>query len=731
MQRAAWPCDPGAELEGLRRDIERVRREAAQCRGLREALLVQSAHGIVVRDAQGGVVARNAAAERLLAASAVPEDVLSASAPIVGDDGEVEGTLTILTDVREQMAARRRLEVITAVSAILASSIDHDTTIDQAVSLFVPRFADGCAVDLLDRDGGLRRLVVRHHGRAALDEADPATQRDVRAVIATGAPELTPRTIVVPMRARGRLLGALTLVQSVSERRFDRDDLRLGEDLAQRMALSVDRGQLYRDAEAARAQLFSLFTQAPTPIAITRGPEHVVELANPPYLALMGAARRDILDRVYATGEADQATELSVGDRFFNVIYQPTRGHDGQVDGVMTMAFDVTDQVEARRLLAEETRTLEAVNRVGTSLAAELEPGRLVQTITEAAARLAGAEVAAFLYTAERGGCYEGRHVVRIDDLRTDPRRLDHPPLPLPARPPAQPPVAGYLAVPVISRSGRLIGGLVCVHQRPGVFGERAEKLVVGLAGQAATAMDNASLFREAQDLIAALERSNAELDQFAYVTSHDLKAPLRGIASLAQWLEEDLGPALTDEARGHLRLLAGRVARMQALIDGILDYSRAGRVHGTWEAVDTGKLLADIAELLAPAPPARLEIAPDMPVVECERVPLQQVFMNLISNALKHARRPDVHVRVSVTDAGDRWVFGVHDNGPGIAPEYQERVWGVFQTLEPRDRVEGAGIGLAIVRKLVSSRGGKTWIESEPGKGGASFYVAWPKSVA
>ncbi|WP_437732793.1 PAS domain S-box protein [Sorangium sp. So ce1335] len=234
----------------------------------------------------------------------------------------------------------------------------------------------------------------------------------------------------------------------------------------------------------------------------------------------------------------------------------------------------------------------------------------------------------------------------------------------------------------------------------------------------------------ERERLIAALERSNKELDQFAYVASHDLKAPLRGIANLTQWIEEDLAGTLAGDSREHMSLLRGRVRRMEALIDGILDYSRAGRVRHEVEAVDVGQVLADVVELIAPAPGARVEVSPGLPVLRTERIPLQQVFMNLISNALKHARRVDVRVRVGHRDAGQLHEFFVEDNGPGIAPEFHDRVWGLFQTLEARDKVEGTGIGLSVVKKIVESRGGRIWIDSSPGQG-AAFRFTWPKRDA
>jgi len=223
------------------------------------------------------------------------------------------------------------------------------------------------------------------------------------------------------------------------------------------------------------------------------------------------------------------------------------------------------------------------------------------------------------------------------------------------------------------------------------------------------------------------LERSNKELDQFAYVASHDLKAPLRGIANLTQWIEEDLGDKVIGESKEHMQLLKGRVHRMEALIDGILAYSRAGRVRERPARIDVGALLAEVVELLSPPQETQVVIQPGMPAMEAERVPLQQVFMNLIGNAIKYTRRPDARIEVAAHEEGEFYRFAIADNGPGIAPQYREKIWQIFQTLAPRDKVEGTGIGLSVVRKIVEARGGRAWLDSEPNKG-STFYFTWPK---
>jgi len=222
------------------------------------------------------------------------------------------------------------------------------------------------------------------------------------------------------------------------------------------------------------------------------------------------------------------------------------------------------------------------------------------------------------------------------------------------------------------------------------------------------------------------------ELDHFAYVASHDLKAPLRGIANLAQWIRDDIGDALPDETAEYMTLLQGRVRRMEALIDGILAYSRAGRARTEPQLLDSGAVVAESIELLAPPDGVTIRVQEAMPAVMAERVVFQQVFMNLIGNAVKHgmAHRPDVDVAVRWSEADDSYEFTVTDNGPGIAPEYHERIWAIFQTLESRDKVEGTGIGLSVVRKLVEARGGRVWLTSTPGQG-STFGFSWPRTGA
>lgn len=225
------------------------------------------------------------------------------------------------------------------------------------------------------------------------------------------------------------------------------------------------------------------------------------------------------------------------------------------------------------------------------------------------------------------------------------------------------------------------------------------------------------------------LARSNRDLDEFAHVASHDLKAPLRAIRNYAQYLDEDAGELLPAEAREHLLRLRQRAERMGIMIDGVLQYARAGRAELPAEHVDTAELAREIVALLGPAPPARVEVLPSLPALRTPRAPLQQVLLNLTQNALKHAGREGAaHVRIGARtpeSAPGYCELFVADDGPGIPPAVQERIWRLFHTLDA-DEGRNSGIGLALVRRLVEAQGGRAWVESAPGEG-ATFRFLWP----
>ncbi|MBE9136679.1 PAS domain-containing protein [Nodosilinea sp. LEGE 07088] len=224
----------------------------------------------------------------------------------------------------------------------------------------------------------------------------------------------------------------------------------------------------------------------------------------------------------------------------------------------------------------------------------------------------------------------------------------------------------------------------------------------------------------------ALLERRNAELDQFAYVASHDLKAPLRAISNLADWLGEDLEGQIPEENRHQLDLLHSRVQRMEGLINGLLEYSRVGRCQRRMVAIDLNGLLSDVVDSLAPPGQFQVQIPPGLPALYSYQTALGQVFANLIGNAIKHHHRNQGTVRITWQDQGKWLEFAIADDGPGIAPQYHDKIFTIFQTLKARDDFESTGVGLAVVKKLVEAENGRVWLTSTVGEG-TTFYFTWP----
>lgn len=224
---------------------------------------------------------------------------------------------------------------------------------------------------------------------------------------------------------------------------------------------------------------------------------------------------------------------------------------------------------------------------------------------------------------------------------------------------------------------------------------------------------------------ISELEKRNAELDKFAYVVSHDLKAPVRGIYNAIMWIEEDLGTELSPEMKKYLSIIPQRTRRMEDLINGLLDYARLRKKVRT-ERTDTQQLINEIVDEIVP-PGFKVETQ-HLPVLNTEKLKLQQVFTNLISNSVKYAQSEDGHITISSKELSQHYEFSVKDNGIGIEPAYHDKIFEIFQTLREKDDKESTGIGLAIIKKIIEDLHCTIRVSSELGKG-AEFIFTWPKT--
>lgn len=451
----------------------------------------------------------------------------------------------------------------------------------------------------------------------------------------------------------------------------------------------------------------------------------------------------------------------------------PIRDASGRIIGASKIARDISERKRAENeralLLAREQearKTAELLNRVGSMLAAELDLQKLVQSVTDIATELVGAEFGSFfhnvvnekgesymLYTlsgAQReafasfpmprntalfGPTFRGEGTVRCDDVTQDSRYGRS--APHYGMPKGHLPVRSYLAVPVVSRSGEVLGGLFFGHSAPAKFTEYHEALLRGVAAQAAIAMDNARLFEQAQWVQNELKRSNEELrranqdlETFAYSASHDLQEPLRTVAISAQLLERRFGAQLQDNAKEFLSSIVRGAQRMESLIQDVLAYTTAAKgAEGRPPNIDSGRILASVLDTLkAQIGQAGASITSgQLPIVAVHENRLAQVFQNLISNALKYRGEDAPRIHISAVEQDGWSVFSVADNGIGIDPKFATYIFGPFKRLHGREQYPGTGIGLAICQRLVEQYGGRVWVENSiPGEG-STFCFTFP----
>jgi signal transduction histidine kinase len=228
---------------------------------------------------------------------------------------------------------------------------------------------------------------------------------------------------------------------------------------------------------------------------------------------------------------------------------------------------------------------------------------------------------------------------------------------------------------------------------------------------------------KEAQNLV---EAANRELNDFAYIVSHDLKAPINAVGTLANWISSDYADKFSRKSQDQIELVQSNVKHMRQLIDGILEYSKASRTQDTKEKVDLNETVSEIIRRLSPPAHIEISIEDKLPVLQCDKIKMIQVFQNLLSNAIKFLDKPKGEIEIGCKEQALEWVFEVRDNGPGIEKKNSDRIFQMFQTLSLQN-ADSTGIGLSITKKIVERAGGKIWLESVPGVG-TRFFFTVPK---
>lgn len=442
----------------------------------------------------------------------------------------------------------------------------------------------------------------------------------------------------------------------------------------------------------------------------------------------------------------------------------PIRDARNNLIGIIGFSEDLTRHKELQAKLREETETVETINRIGQLLSAELDLQRLVQTVTDAATDLTGAEFGAFFYNVidERGESYtlytlsgvsrdhfasfpmprnthifgptfRGEAVIRLENVQRDPRYGQN--APYQGMPPGHLPVVSYLAVPVVLRSGEILGGLFFGHSQPGIFTARVERIAVGLAAQTAIAMDNARLFQQAQQAIRTR-------DEFLSLAAHELKTPITSILGYVQVLQRRVkqdGLASERNERA-LQTVAQQAKRLNQLINSLFDLSRLqiGQLAIERTAVDLRELVQRIVEEMQPTIERhtlafRADHFEQAPIVMGDALRLEQVVQNLLHNAVKYSPDGGV-IDIRVTPGGkDRRhtrhvCIEISDGGIGIPAESLPHLFRRFFRAKnvEQTQISGVGVGLYVAKEIVTLHGGSIDVESTEGVG-STFHVCLP----
>ena len=559
-------------------------------------------------------------------------------------------------------------------------------------------------------------------------------------------------TVLPDKQPDGTVAGIAIMANDITEKR--EAELMASQTAKEKEELQEKISEARAEAEQERQQLRKIFMEAPAIISIVKGPELIIDFVNNehqnrvPIPDIIGKSALEAIPQladtpliktikqVFESGETIRENELRMERRdpetgavteevFFNFIFQPYFDQHDQVEGVLTFAFDVTAQVQARQVVERSAKQLRTILESIPEIAWTLNAKGDLQYFNQRWYDYTGLDPEAE-FNWDWDKVLHPEDLEKVNDqwwesiksgtemmMQLRFRRHDGEYRWFQVR-----------ALPLYDEAGN-------VSQWVGISSDMQDQVMAREKLQSAHDVLDQEVKERTQELLEAnhhLRMVNSELNKFAYVISHDLKAPLRGISSLSKWIEQDYADKLGVEGQENLQLLRGRVKRMHELIEGILQYSRANRsFDDNRQEVNLDELVKDVIRGLEVPEHIQIKVHRPLPVVWNEDVKLFQVFQNLLSNAIRFIDKEKGLVEVDVEEEGEFYRFSIRDNGIGIPERFHERIFELFQTLERRDTFESTGVGLAIVKKIVEFCGGKIWIESEPGEG-TTFFFTLPK---
>jgi PAS domain S-box-containing protein len=690
--------------------------------------------------------------------------------------GETTSILEITRDVTERRRAEERLRQAAAIvensdDAIISKDLDGlilswnpgaerlygytaEEAVGRPVTLLIPDDRPDEEPNILER---IRRGERIDHYETVRVRKD-GTLLDISLTVS-------------PIRAPdGRVVGASKIARDITEQRRAQREL---DESATRLNLAMAAARMGDWNWDAATDVVTLSETAARILGRALG-------ETPTWAALRESlhpgdrepARAAVEESLAARGDYDIEYRVAKGDGLYRWVLARGRGiyaEDGRALGMLGVVQDIDGRKKTEEALRDQTEALAIINELGQVISAELDLHRMVQAVTDAATELTDARFGSFFYNVlnEEGASYmlytlsgvsreafahfpmpratdlfgptfRGEGVVRIDDVKQDPRYGKN--SPYFGMPEGHLPVVSYLAVPVASRSGEVLGGLFFGAPEPGVFTERHARIVEGLAAQSAVAMDNARLYESAQRARAEAERLYREAqessrlkDEFLATVSHELRTPLTAILGWAHMLRTG---KFNDESARRAFETVERNARAQAqLIDDLLDVSRiiTGKLRIDVRPVDPNSFIEAAVEAVRPAAEAkgvRLQKVLDTGVVTVSGDPvrLQQIVWNLLSNAIKFTPRGG-RVQVRLERVNSHIEVAVSDTGDGIPPEFLPHVFDRFRQADQKTTRQhgGMGLGLAIVRHLVELHGGTVRAESAGEGQGATFTVLLP----